>query len=136
MIPAIASSIANIHIITNDVCKLNIAESNPNHKTPTISPNFPTNSPTPVIVPSSSGLVQSEIYAEITGRISDSHKEMPNVITMIFRNPSLNQSNRYNRERKNNIINKNFLLLPFPAISQVKKSIRYGNLIAANTRAT
>lgn len=134
--PAIASNIVNSPIMINDVCKLNIAENKPNHNTPIISPNFPTNSPTPVIVPSSSGLVQSEIYAEITGRISESPNEIPNVITIIFRNPSLNQSRIYNRERKNNIINRNFLLLPFSAISQVKKSIRYGNLIAANTRAT
>ena len=101
-----------------------------------ISHNFPTNSPTPVIVPSSSGLVQSEIYEEITGRIRESHNDIPKVITIIFRNPSLNQSNIYNKERKNNITKRNFLLLPFPAISQVKKSMRYGNLIAAKTIAT
>lgn len=93
MIPAIASSMTNIPITMNDVCKPSIAESAPNHNTPIISPIFPTNSPTPVIVPSSSGLVQSEIYAEITGRISDNHSEIPKVITMIFRNPSLNHSN-------------------------------------------
>ena len=104
MMPAIASNMANIPIMINDVCKLNIAESNPNHSTPMISPIFPTNSPTPVIVPSSSGLVQSEIYAEITGRINDSHNEIPNVIIIMFRNPSLNQSKRYSRERKNSII--------------------------------
>ena len=131
MMPARASNIVSIPIMINDVCKLNIAENNPNANTPIISPIFPTNSPTPVIVPSSPGLVQSEIYAEITGRINDNHSEIPNVITMIFRKPSLNQS-----KRKNNIINRNFLLLPFPVISHVKKSIRYGSLIAAKIIAT
>jgi len=77
----------------NDACNPNIAEIIPNESTPTISHNFPTNSSTPDIVPSSSGLVQSEIYPEITGRISDNHNEMPNVIVMIFRNHSLYPSN-------------------------------------------
>lgn len=136
MIPMIASSITNNPIQTKEVWSPNSAEHIQNQSIPIISHNFPTNSPTPVIVPSSSGLVQSEIYAEITGRISESPNEIPKVITIIFRNPSLNQSNIYNRERKNSITNRNFLLLPFPAISQVKKSMRYGNLIAAKTIAT
>ena len=136
MIPMIARSITNIPITMNDVCKPKNAESRPNHKTPTISPIFPTNSPTPVIVPSSSGLVQSEIYEEITGRISESPSEIPKVITILFRNPSLNQSKRYNRERKNNITKRNFLLLPFSAILPVKKPIKYGNLITPKTIAT
>ena len=120
----IASNITNIPITINDVCKLNSAESTPNHNTPIISPIFPTNSPTPVIVPSSSGLVQSEIYEEITGRINESHNEIPKVMTMIFRNPSLNPRRIYSNERKNNITKRNFLLLPFPVISQVKKPMR------------
>ena len=124
IIPMIASNITNIPITINDVCKLNSAESTPNHNTPIISPIFPTNSPTPVIVPSSSGLVQSEIYEEITGRINESHNEIPKVMTMIFRNPSLNPRRIYSNERKNNITKRNFLLLPFPVISQVKKPMR------------
>lgn len=136
MIPIIARNIVNIPITINEACNPNIAESTQNHNTPIISPIFPTNSATPVIVPSSSGLVQSEIYAEITGRINDNPRDTPKVITRIFRNPSLNHNNRYKIERNSSIIKRNFLLLPFSAISQVKKSMRYGNLITANTRAT
>lgn len=60
IIPNNATTNILIPITTNDVCKPNIADIIPNKITPTISHNFPINSPTHVIVPSSSCLVQSE----------------------------------------------------------------------------
>jgi len=53
MIPAIATNIMTTPMTMNDACKPNIAELTPNQSTPIISHNFPTNSPTHVIVPSS-----------------------------------------------------------------------------------
>ncbi|HBB04700.1 TPA: hypothetical protein DCZ39_07595 [Patescibacteria group bacterium] len=108
----------------------------PNKSTPIISHTLPTNSPTPDIVPSSFGFVQSEIYAEMTGRINDNHKEIPKVMIITFRKDSLYPIKRYRKDIKSNTKNRNFLLLFFPERSPIKISITYGSLITANIIAT
>ena len=61
MIPIIAINIIKHPMRVNELCKPNNVVHIPNHKTPITSHIFPTNSPTPVIVPISSILAQSEI---------------------------------------------------------------------------
>ena len=65
----------------------------PKRSIPTISHNLETNSPTHEIVHSSLWSVQSDMYAETTGRISESPNDIANVIIIIFRNHSLYPSN-------------------------------------------
>lgn len=54
---------------------------------------------------------------------------------MIFRNHSLYPSNIYKQERNKSTLYKNFLLLVLSAMFPINTSIKYGNLMAANTNA-
>jgi len=86
--PATAIKKIAIPTKTNDVWIPNSTEEIPNKMIPIISPSLEINSPTPEIVHSSLGSVQSEIYAEITGRMSESPSDIAKVIVIILRNHS------------------------------------------------
>gem|GEM_PF-1931603 len=90
-----ASAIIKITTPTkiNDVWIPTSTEIAPNKSIPTTSHNLAVNSPTPDIVPSSSGFVQSEMKAEITGRIRERPNDIANVMVIMLRNHSLYPSN-------------------------------------------
>jgi hypothetical protein len=103
----------NIPINTNDHCTPNIKDESPKTNTHVISPAFQINSATHEIVHSSFGLVQSDTYADIIGRIKAKPKDIPKVIVSIFRNDSLYPNIKYNKDINNKIKNNIFLLLFF-----------------------
>lgn len=112
-----------------------IAELSQKSNIHTTSHSLETNSPTPEIAHSSFGSVQSDVYAEITGRIIERPNEIAKVIVIIPRNDSLYPNNIYKKDMKSKTKNTNFLLLVLSAILPVKKSIKYGTLITANNIA-
>lgn len=90
-------TLATIKIIIptniNEVWIPNNAEDIPNNIIPIISHHLATNSSTHEIVHSSSGFVQSEINADITGRISESPSDIANVMMIMLQKFSLYPSN-------------------------------------------
>lgn len=107
----------------NDHCTPKNNDNTPNNNTHTISPAFPTNSAIHEIVHSSFGLVQSETYADIIGRINANPKEIPKVIISILLKDSWYPKSKYNKDIKSKIKNRTFLLLLLAEKLLINKSI-------------